>query len=106
MASFNENKAQLIEPYGGTLVNLLVPDDEREIIMNQAAMLPRLQLTTRNLCDLELLASGGFSGVFSAGMTTGACSQRCVLSMTHSFRFPLPWLLNPGPIFTWTPKSL
>lgn len=61
MASFNENRTQLIEPYGGTLVNLLVPDDEREIIMNHAAMLPRLQLTTRNLCDLELLASGGFS---------------------------------------------
>ena len=61
MRSFNDTIAQLIQPYGGTLVSLLVPDDEREIIMNRAAMLPRLQLTTRNLCDLELLASGGFS---------------------------------------------
>ena len=61
MRSINDTIAQLIQPYGGTLVSLLVPDDEREIIMNRAAMFPRLQLSTRNLCDLELLASGGFS---------------------------------------------
>src|SRR5215813_4924999 len=54
---------ELIKPYGGELVNLLVAEEERESIMNRAAMLPRIQLTQRNLCDLELLATGGFSPV-------------------------------------------
>ena len=52
---------ELIKPYGGELVNLLVAENERELIMNRAAQLPRIQLTQRNLCDLELLAIGGFS---------------------------------------------
>lgn len=50
-----------ITPYGGELINLLAPAAERESIMNRAAQLPRVQLTQRNLCDLELLATGGFS---------------------------------------------
>ena len=52
---------EIIKPYGGELVDLLVAEEERESIMNRAAMLPRIQLTQRNLCDLELLATGGFS---------------------------------------------
>src|ERR1041384_5647340 len=48
-------------PYGGELIYLLVPEAERESIMNRATVLPRIQLTQRNLCDLELLATGGFS---------------------------------------------
>src|ERR1043165_1371323 len=53
--------SELIKPYGGELIDLLVAEDEREVIKNRAAQLPRLQLTQRNLCDLELLATGGFS---------------------------------------------
>ena len=51
----------LIPPYGGTLVNLNTPDEEREDLRAHAASLPRLQLTPRNVCDLELLANGAFS---------------------------------------------
>jgi len=52
---------ELIAPYGGRLVSLLAGDEEREGLRARAATLPRLQLTPRNLCDLELLATGGFS---------------------------------------------
>jgi sulfate adenylyltransferase len=52
--------AELIEPYGGTLVNLLAPEDGGELLAH-AAGLPRVQLTARGVCDLELLATGGFS---------------------------------------------
>src|SRR5215217_4075346 len=52
---------ELITPYGGRLVNLVATAEERESIMSRAALLPRIQLTQRNLCDLELLATGGFS---------------------------------------------
>ena len=56
----SESEFNLVAPYGGTLVNLLLPE-EREVAWNRAADLPRLQLTARNICDLELLATGGFS---------------------------------------------
>jgi sulfate adenylyltransferase len=53
----------MIEPYGGQLVNLLVESEERASLLARAAQLPRLQLTPRNICDLELLATGAFSPV-------------------------------------------
>ena len=40
---------------------MLVSEEEREDLWTRAASLPRLQLTTRNICDLELLATGGLS---------------------------------------------
>src|ERR1044072_999261 len=58
---FSERKDMLIQPYGEERVNLLVPEEEREDVRVKAASLPRVQLSARNVCDLELLASGGFS---------------------------------------------
>src|SRR3990172_944426 len=54
-------KAKLITPYGGELVNLVVDENEREALMARAPKLASLKITMRNLCDLELLATGGFS---------------------------------------------
>ena len=51
----------IISPYGGNLVNLVVPKAERETLLEEANRYPSLQITDRNLCDLELLATGGFS---------------------------------------------
>ena len=49
------------EPHGGSLVNLLVDDQRtaklKEIVFN----LPDITLNDRQLCDLELLATGAFS---------------------------------------------
>jgi len=81
---------ELIKPYGGNLVDLLVAEEEREAIMNRAALLPRIQLTQRNLCDLELLATGGFSPVRKF------MGQADHQSVVHSMRladgtlFPIP----------------
>src|ERR1044072_4410397 len=58
---FSERKDMLIQPYGEERVNLLVPEEEREEMRVKAASLPRVQLSARNVCDLELLANGGFS---------------------------------------------
>src|ERR1043165_3713811 len=55
------NSNQLITPWGGRLVNLLAEESGREALHARAASLPRFQLTPRNLCDLELIATGGFS---------------------------------------------
>ena len=54
-------KPRLIKPYGGSLVNLVVQAEEAEALLQRASTLPRLQLSERSACDLELLAAGGFS---------------------------------------------
>jgi sulfate adenylyltransferase len=54
-------KAKLIAPYGGKLVNLVVEGREREELLTRAAQLPSIKITMRNMCDLELIATGGFS---------------------------------------------
>jgi sulfate adenylyltransferase len=81
---------RLIEPYGGILVDLLVPEAQREDIIALAAQLPRIQLTQRNLCDLELLATGAFSPL------TKFMGQNDYQRVVHDMRlaggtlFPIP----------------
>jgi sulfate adenylyltransferase len=49
----------LIPPYGGTLVDLMVPAEERQAVAE--AVDHRLECSDRNACDVELLVVGGFS---------------------------------------------
>ena len=56
-----ENIDEIIRPYRGELVNLLVEGEERAELVERANKLPSVQLSHRSLCDLELLAVGGFS---------------------------------------------
>jgi sulfate adenylyltransferase len=51
----------IIPPYGGKLVDLMVPADRRAEMKAYAGRLPSVQLSDRAVCDLELLAVGGFS---------------------------------------------
>jgi sulfate adenylyltransferase len=52
---------KLIGPYAGKLIDLVVPDEEREEQIKYANKLPSIQLSDRSLHDLELLAVGAFS---------------------------------------------
>jgi sulfate adenylyltransferase len=52
---------QLIAPYGGKLVNLLVSGKQRQDLIIRSNQLPSFKISPRALCDLELLATGGFS---------------------------------------------
>ncbi len=54
-------KEKIISPYGGKLINLLVTGDEREKLIAESSLYPSIQISQRALCDLELLATGGFS---------------------------------------------
>jgi sulfate adenylyltransferase len=54
-------KEKIISPYGGKLVNLIVTGDEREQLIAESSLYPSIQISQRALCDLELLATGGFS---------------------------------------------
>src|SRR6266702_1757191 len=51
----------LIAPYGGSLVDLMVPAEARDEVKARASQLPSVQLSERSVCDLELLATGAFS---------------------------------------------
>lgn len=49
-------------PHGGVLKDLLARDAPRHVqLSEEAEKLPALPLTERQLCDLELLLTGGFS---------------------------------------------
>ena len=51
----------LIEPHGGELVDLMVSEERAEEIKEASRDWASWDLTPRQLCDLELLLTGGFS---------------------------------------------
>ena len=55
------SNSNLITPFGGDLVDLVAPDDAAEKLREEAGLLPSIQISERAVCDLELLATGGFS---------------------------------------------
>ncbi|MDQ2070137.1 bifunctional sulfate adenylyltransferase/adenylylsulfate kinase [Natronospira bacteriovora] len=55
------SESHLIEPHGGKLMDLFVGEDKAEALKKEAVDLPSLDLTDRQLCDLELMLTGGFS---------------------------------------------
>ncbi len=92
------SKAKLITPYGGKrLVNLCLNGEAREELLARAAQLPSIKISMRNLCDLELIATGGFSPL---ERFMGKADYERVL---HEMRladgtlFPLPITLTADP---------
>jgi sulfate adenylyltransferase len=51
----------IAKPYGGQLKNLFEADDSWEALNETAVSLPSWNLNARQLCDVELLLTGGFS---------------------------------------------
>jgi sulfate adenylyltransferase len=90
-------KANLITPYGGKLVNLVVEGAEREELLARAGQLPSIKISMRNLCDLELIATGGFSPL--ATFMGKADYERVLREMrlADGNLFPLPITLTADP---------
>ena len=92
------SKAKLISPYGGNkLVNLVVTGQECEELAARAAKLPSIKISMRNLCDLELLATGGFSPL---DRFMGKADYERVLHelrLSDGTLFPLPITLTADP---------
>jgi sulfate adenylyltransferase len=57
----NHEDLTLIAPYGGSLVNLIISQEEAPESKAYAGSLPSIQISERAACDLELLACGAFS---------------------------------------------
>lgn len=58
-SSASAQRSAVISPYGGTLVNLMVPSDQRDSV--KAGVSKTIECSDRNACDVELLVVGGFS---------------------------------------------
>ena len=91
--------SKLIPPYGDELVNLVVPPETINDLKAYASHLPSVQLSERSLCDLELLASGGFSPLdrFMGEDTHQRVLEEMRLSSGHLFPIPVTLPVDPGP---------
>jgi sulfate adenylyltransferase len=90
-------KAKLIAPYGGKLVNLVVNNEEREELIAHASQLPSIKITARNLCDLELLATGGFSPLTTFMGKADYDRVLREMRLADGTFFPLPITLTADP---------
>lgn len=99
VASISEmiDEQNLVTPYGGELVDLIVSGPDREEWFSKAGGLTSIQLSGRSLCDLELLASGAFSPV---NRFMGQEDYRSVLKdmrLADGTLFPIPITLPITP---------
>lgn len=82
--------SMLITPYGGQLVDLVIPSPRVEEIKEYANQLFSIQISERSVCDLELLATGAFSPVDGF---MGEADYRRVLEemrLANGTLFPIP----------------
>ena len=89
----------LIAPYGGSLVDLIVPAEAREEVKARASQLPSVQLSARSVCDLELLATGAFSPLnrFMGHADHQRVLEEMRLSTGQLFPLPIPLPVEADP---------
>jgi len=96
-ATTTAKSTTLISPYGGKLVNLMVEGPEREELLTRAARLPSIKISMRNLCDLELLATGGFSPLTTFMDKADYLRVLHDMRLTSGLLWPLPVTLTADP---------
>lgn len=77
----------LIAPYGGTLVQTFVPQQDLHDLRARLPQLKRVNISARELIDLELIACGGYSPI------TGYMDKHTYASVLDSAILPngMPW---------------
>ncbi len=94
----------LISPHGGELKDLYLPATQAQALRQHSASLPGVDLTTRQLCDLELLLNGAFSPL------EGFLKQHDYESVLENLRladgtlWPIPITLDVSESFAATIK--
>ena len=84
---------------GGALVDLRVPNKERDALLEKAGGLPSLPLSARAITDLELLAIGGYTPL--RGFLTGAECKSVVdeMHLPGGVPWTIPVTLSSGSEF-------
>ena len=99
--------SHLIAPHGGELVNLIAQPERATELKAHSREWPSWDLTQRQVCDLELLMSGGFSPL--RGFMTRADYEGVSTSMrlASGVLWPMPITLDVSEAFarTLTPGS-
>ena len=93
----------LIAPHGGELVNVIVDSARAAELKAHSKEWPSWDLTPRQVCDVELLLSGGFSplrGFLNRSDYEGVCHNMCLSS---GLLWPMPITLDVTEVFA---KSL
>ena len=86
--------SHLIAPHGGELVNLIAPSERIRELKTHSREWPSWDLTPRQLCDLELLMSGGFSplhGFMTRADYDGVCHK---MRLASGALWPMPITLD------------
>ena len=86
--------SHLIAPHGGQLVELQVPAERAAELKAHSKDWPSWDLTGRQLCDLELLMSGGFSplrGFMNRADYEGVCQN---MRLADGTLWPMPITLD------------
>jgi sulfate adenylyltransferase len=80
---------ETIPPHGGTLMNLLLEAREAELAAADAAHLPKVEIGTRELSDLEMMAVGALSPL------TGFMGEKDYWSVLDDMHLSsgLPWTI-------------
>ena len=84
----------LIEPHGGELVDLMVSPEAAEELKAQSRDWASWDLTSRQICDLELILNGGFSplkGFMGKADYEGVCKD---MRLASGVLWPVPITLD------------
>ena len=88
----------LISPHGGKLIETLPHDSKAESLTREAATLPKLTLTAKQSCDLEMITVGAFSpltGFMGAEDFARVCREMKLSSGAHKgLVWPIPIVLG------------
>ena len=90
------SESQLISPYGCELVNVIAGGEQAEELWAESSGLPSIQISERAVCDLELIATGGFSPLDRFMNREDFRSVVNDMRLANGTLFPIPITLPVG----------